>query len=129
MNKFHLFSNFINLGIIPGDGGAYFLQKIVGYQKAAELTFTGRKIFSKEALELGIVIKEVEKDLLLKEVFNFANIIAKKPANTLRFTKRLLKMGSKLPLEEFLEFCALFQGISHNHSDHKLALKKIKLKK
>lgn len=47
----------------------------------------------------------------------------------LRYTKRLLKMGSKLPLEEFLDFCALFQGISHNHKDHKQALKKLKFKK
>ena len=116
------------MGIIPGDGGAFYLQKIIGYQKAAELTFTGRKISSEEALELGLVIKIVEKDILLKEVYKIANVIAKKPANTLRYTKRLLKMGSKLPLDEFLDFCALFQGISHNHSEHKIALKKIKKK-
>ncbi len=125
-NEAYFAENFINLGIIPGDGGAYFLQKIVGYQKAAELTFTGRKISSEEAIELGLVIKIVEKDILLKEVYKIANVIAKKPANALRYTKRLLKMGSKLSLDEFLDFCALFQGISHNHNEHKVALKKIK---
>jgi len=127
-NEAYFAENFINLGIIPGDGGAFFLQKIVGYQKAAELTFTGRKIFSEEALELGLVIKIVEKDILLKEACKIANIIAEKPANTLRYTKRLLKMGSKQHLDEFLDFCALFQGISHNHSEHKIALKKLKKK-
>ncbi|MCG8427094.1 MAG: enoyl-CoA hydratase-related protein, partial [Chromatiales bacterium] len=45
---------FINLGIIPGDGGAWFLQRLVGYQKAAELTFTGRMVKADEALELGL---------------------------------------------------------------------------
>ena len=90
--------NFINLGIIPGDGGA-FLQKIVGYQKACELTFTGRRIFAQEALDLGLVIKAVDKELLSKEVNKLAIEISKKPPNTLRYTKRLLKMGSKIPLE------------------------------
>jgi len=130
MSKKAFFSeNFINLGIIPGDGGAYFLQKLVGYQKAAELTFTGRKILYEEALELGLVLKVVEDDKLIRETYKIANMIAKKPPNALRYTKRLLKMGSKLPLDEFLEFCALFQGISHNHIEHKEAVKKIKFKK
>jgi len=35
---------FINMGITPGDGGAWFLQRLVGYQRAAELTFTGRLV-------------------------------------------------------------------------------------
>ena len=82
--------------------GVLFLQKIVGYQKACELTFTGRRIFAQEALDLGLVIKAVDKELLSKEEVNKLAIeISKKPPNTLRYTKRLLKMGSKIPLEEF----------------------------
>ena len=38
-------------------------------------------------------------------------------------------MGSKLSLDEFLDFCALFQGISHNHNEHKIALQKLRNKK
>ena len=70
----YLAENFINLGIIPGDGGAYFLQKIIGYQKAAELTFTGRIIFAQEALDLGLILKVVKQDIFYKEV----NKLAKK---------------------------------------------------
>ena len=70
-------------------------------------------------LNLGIVLKAVDDDKLNQEAYKFAQEIAKKPANTLRYTKRLLKMGSKLPLDEFLDFCALFQGISHNHTNIK----------
>jgi enoyl-CoA hydratase/carnithine racemase len=33
---------FVNLGIIPGDGGAWFLQRLIGTARAAEMTFTGR---------------------------------------------------------------------------------------
>ena len=128
-NKAYLAENFINLGIIPGDGGAYFLQRLIGYQKAAELTLTGRQVFADEALNLGLILKIVEEDQLLNEATKLATEIAKKPKNTVRYTKRLLKMGSKLPLSEFLDFCALFQGISHNHEDHKNAVKKMKFKK
>jgi len=128
-NKAYFAENFINLGIIPGDGGAYFLQKIIGYQKAAELTFTGRNIYAEEAYNIGLILKKVEPSDLITEAKKLANEIAKKPKNTIRYTKRLLKMGSKIPLNDFLDFCALFQGISHNHKDHKDALKKLKTKK
>ena len=43
---------FVNLGIIPGDGGAWFMQRLIGYQKAAELTFSGRVIDAIEAKEI-----------------------------------------------------------------------------
>ena len=128
-NKAYFAENFINLGIIPGDGGAFFLQKLIGYQKAAEYTFTGRKILSDEALKIGLILKAVDDNKLFEESYKFAKIIAKQPANTLRYSKRLLKMGSKLSLDEFLDFCALFQGISHNHNEHKVALQKLKNKK
>ena len=128
-NNAFLAESFINLGIIPGDGGAFFLQRLIGYQKAAELTLTGRKVSASEALELGLILKKVDPNQLLKESKKFANEIAKKPKNTIRYTKRLLKMGAKLPLKEFLDFCALLQGISHNHKEHKNALKNIKRKK
>ena len=128
-NTAFLSESFIDLGIIPGDGGAYFLQRLIGYQKAAELTLTGRKVSAEEALKLGLILKSVKADKLIIEAKNLAHAIAKKPKNTIRYTKRLLKMGSQLPLKEFLEFCALFQGISHNHEEHKKALKKFKLKK
>ena len=76
-----------------------------------------------------MILKSVKADKLIIEAKNLAYAIAKKPKNTIRYTKRLLKMGSQLPLKEFLEFCALFQGISHNHEEHKKAIKKFKLKK
>ena len=128
-NTAFLSESFIDLGIIPGDGGAYFLQRLIGYQKAAELTLTGRKVSAEEALKLGLILKRVESDKLISEAKKLAYEIAKKPKNTIRYTKRLLKMESRLPLKDFLDFCALFQGISHNHEEYKNAIKKFKVKK
>jgi len=109
---------FINLGIIPGDGGAWFLQRLVGYQRAVELTLTGRLVKADEAKELGLLLDVVEPDELLPRATALAEQIAAKPPQAVRFTKRLLKSAQRLPLADFLDQCASFQGMCHNTDDH-----------
>ncbi len=55
---------FLNLGIIPGDAGSWFLLRRLGHQKAADLTFSGRMVEAKEALELGLVLELVPHEKL-----------------------------------------------------------------
>lgn len=109
---------FVNLGIIPGDGGAWFLQRLIGYQKAAELTLTGRVFGAAEAKELGVLLDVVAPEKLMECVNELAQQIAAKPPQALRMSKRLLKTAQKMELPEFLEHCALMQGICHNTNDH-----------
>ncbi len=72
---------FLNLGIIPGDGGgAWFLQRLIGYQKAFELTLTGRVIDANEARQLGIVMDVVPADQLMDAAMTLAGSIAQQPA-------------------------------------------------
>jgi enoyl-CoA hydratase/carnithine racemase len=113
---------FVNLGIIPGDGGAWFLQRLVGYQRAAELTFSGRMIQAVEAKSLGIVLDAVPAAQLTESALVMAHSIAAKPPQALRMTKRLMKSAQRLALPDFLEFCAVFQGICHNTADHREAV-------
>lgn len=117
-SKALLGETFVNLGIIPGDGGAWFLQRLIGYQKAAELTLTGRVIGAEEAKQLGILLDVVEPEQLLEKAIEMANRMAEKPPQALRMTKRLLKTAQKMELPEFLEHCALMQGVCHNTADH-----------
>lgn len=117
-NKAKMGETFVNLGIIPGDGGAWFLQRLIGYQKAAELTLTGRVFGADEAKELGIVLDVTEPEELMIRVNKLAGEIAAKPPQALRMGKRLLKTAQKMELPEFLEHCALMQGICHNTDDH-----------
>ena len=109
---------FVNLGIIPGDGGAWFMQRLIGYQRAAELTFTGRIINAAEAQELGVVLEVVEPDELMPRAMALATEIAAKPAASLRLTKRLMKMAQRQELPDFLDLCAVFQGMCHNNPEH-----------
>ncbi len=109
---------FINLGIIPGDGGAWFLQRLIGYQKAAELTFTGRLVEAQEAQALGLLLDVVEADKLLERTLELARSIASKPPLTIRHTKRLLKQAQQQALPEFLDNCANVQAMCHHTEDH-----------
>jgi len=113
---------FANLGLIPGDGGAWFMQRTIGYQKAAELTFTGRVIDADEAKELGVVLKVVKPELLMETVIALATEIASKPTASMRLTKRLMKMAQRTELPDFLDICAVFQGMCHNNPEHLAAV-------
>ena len=109
---------FVNLGIIPGDGGGWFLQRLVGYQRAAEMTFSGRVLNASEAQAIGLVLEVVADDELLARCRELAANYAAKPPRTVRLTKRLLKSAQKMELGEYLELCAVMQGICHNTDDH-----------
>ena len=109
---------FINVGIIPGDGGAYFLQRLIGYQRAAELTFSGRVLKADEAKVLGIVLDVVADAVLMERAREMAQSFAAKPPQALRMTKRLMKAAQRMDLPEFLDHCAVFQGMCHNTQDH-----------
>ncbi|WP_342310449.1 enoyl-CoA hydratase-related protein [Burkholderia pyrrocinia] len=113
---------FINVGIIPGDGGAWLLQRLVGYQRAAELTFSGRTFTGAQARELGIVLDAVGADQLLDTAQQLARGLAAKPPQALRLTKRLMKSAQRMELPDFLDHCAVFQGMCHNTGDHIEAL-------
>lgn len=117
---------FVNLGIIPGDGGAWFLQRIVGYQRAAELTFSGRIIDAEEAQKLGIVLEVVDSQQLMVRAAAIAQTYAEKPPQALRYTKQLMKLAENTEqhqLAGFLDQCGYFQGLCHNTEDHLEAVK------
>jgi enoyl-CoA hydratase/carnithine racemase len=113
---------FIDLGLVPGDGGPWFIVRELGFQRAAYMTFTGRIVDINEAQELGIVHKVVEPDQLLPEANRIAEIIASKPPATLRITKRLLRHASRLELDTFLDMTGMAQALAHASEDHREAL-------
>jgi enoyl-CoA hydratase/carnithine racemase len=113
---------FINLGLVPGDGGAWFLQRLVGYQRAAEMTLSGRLLDAREALEIGLFLEVVEPKELLPRAQRLAADIADRPPQALRLTKRLLKLAQRMELPDFLDLCASFQGMAHHTEEHSVAV-------
>jgi len=116
---------FLNLGIIPGDGGAWFMQRQIGYQRAFELTLSGRVISADEALAYGVVLEVVEPEQLMEAALAHANRIAAQPPKATRLTKRLMKMAPDMELKPFLDVCAVFQGMCHNEPEHLEAVERL----
>jgi len=114
--------SFVKLGIIPGDGGAWLLPRVVGMSKAAELTFTGDTIGAQEALACGLVSRVVAPEQLLPEATALAQKIAANPGPALRMAKRLLREGQHLRLDSLLEMSAAFQALAHHTPEHDAAL-------
>ncbi|MFO8049075.1 MAG: crotonase/enoyl-CoA hydratase family protein [Desulfosudaceae bacterium] len=113
---------FLNVGLIPGDGGAYFLPRAVGMAKACELTFTGEVIDAAAALQTGLVNEVVDHDQLLPKARELAGKIAAQPPRALRMAKRLLYMGQYMTLPHLLEQSAACQALCHHTRDHQEAL-------
>ncbi|NOR23733.1 MAG: enoyl-CoA hydratase [Desulforhopalus sp.] len=113
---------FINLGLIPGDGGAWFLQRLVGYQKAAELTLSGRLVKAEEALQLGLLLELVTAKQLLTKATELARTFAAKAPQALRMTKRLMKSAQRLELADFLDLCSSYQASCHHTQDYRRAV-------
>jgi enoyl-CoA hydratase/carnithine racemase len=119
---------FINIGLIPGDGGAYFLPKIVGMAKACELSFTGDIVDASQALRIGLINDMVSHEKLMETTKGLAEKIASKPSMALRMTKRLLYMGQKHGLKELLEQSASYQALCHFSDEHQQALSALRKK-
>jgi enoyl-CoA hydratase/carnithine racemase len=110
--------SFVQIGIIPGDGGTWFLPRAVGYERAAEMTFTGDRIDAATALEWGMVSRVVPHDELLAQAHSLAERIAKNPAHALRMAKRLLQESRTGPLESTLAMAAAIQPLAHRDPRH-----------
>lgn len=109
---------FVDLGIIPGDGGAWLLPRTIGAQRAAELSFTGRMIDADQALAYGVLLEVVPSDQLADRVEELANTIGSKPAHSLRLTKRLARHARTMDLDGFLDLTAALQAIAHSTDAH-----------
>ena len=109
---------FLKLGLIPGDGGAWLLPRVIGMSRACELLFTGNLIDAKTALEWGLVSKVVPGDQLMGEAMALAQSIAKQPPHSLRVAKQLLRHGTQANYDTIMEMSAAAQGLMHHTKDH-----------
>ncbi len=113
---------FIEMGIIPGDGGAWLLPRVVGWQRATELAMTARSIDADEAVRLGVLLEVVAEAKLEDRVMKLAQTIASKPRPAVVMAKRLLRQSKNMDLDQFLEFSAALQALAHSTPEHDAAI-------
>jgi enoyl-CoA hydratase/carnithine racemase len=114
--------SFVKVGIVPGDGGAWLLPRIVGYSKACEMVFTGDMLNAQEALAAGLVSRVVLDTELLEAAHALAARIAVNPPYAVRMAKRLLIEGRHSRLDTLLELSASLQALAHATGDHREAV-------
>lgn len=110
---------YVRLGLVPGDGGAYFLPRIVGVAKALEMLWTGDFIDAGEALRIGLVNKVVPAGELSEAAFKFARRLAQGPALAMSLTKRAVYQGLKTDLKTSLDLISSHMGIVVETGDHR----------
>lgn len=110
--------SFVKLGIVPGDGGAWLLPRVIGMARAAEMTFTGQLIDAEQALAWNLVSRVVAPEELLPAAQALAGQIAANPPHAVRMAKRLLREGMHTRLDTLLELSAAYQTMSHQTADH-----------
>lgn len=109
--------SFIKLGLTSAAGGAWFLSRAIGSQKAAEMTLTGETVDAARAVELGLVLKAVPHDALMDEARALASRITCHPLHSVRLNTRLLRESSRLDLHAALEIAAAMQAVVQQTED------------
>lgn len=115
-------STFVRVGLVPGDGGAFFLARVVGFPRALELMLTGRVVDADEALRLGLVHEVTAPEQLLPRTRELALQIAAHPPMAVQLTKRAAYASWQQDQATALELAATYQGIAQNLPDHARAL-------
>lgn len=110
--------SFVKLGIVPGDGGAWLLPRIIGMARASLMTLTGDVINAAKALEYGLIAEAVPADQLMTRALEVAKSIAANPGHATRMAKRLLREGQDMKLAPLLELSAAYQALAHHTQDH-----------
>lgn len=93
----------ILLGLIPGAGGTQRLQRVVGFQKAKELVYTGRQVGAEEAQAIGYADKVLPTDDVLETAMHDAANWATKATRAIAEAKKALAAGRGVPLDEALD--------------------------
>lgn len=114
--------SFVRVGLVPGDGGAWLLPRVIGWPRATELALTGRMIDAAAALDWGLVTKVVEPDELMPAARELAGEIAANPPRAVRLTKRLLREAQGASLGTVLNLSAALQAVVHETRDHEEAV-------
>jgi enoyl-CoA hydratase/carnithine racemase len=116
--------SYVNVGLSPGDGGAYMLPRLVGEEVAKDLIFSGRRVSGTEAKELGLATTVVEGDAdRTREVaMERARELATGPTVALGNAKQLVNEAHDVTMEAVLEHAIEALGECRETEDYEEAI-------
>ena len=105
---------YIKVGLVPGDGGAYYLPRLVGTAKALELLLTGDFVDAEEAHRIGLVERVYQDGELMEETREFAERLAAGPPLITRMIKRAVYQSARTDLRTSLDLISSHMGIAQS---------------
>lgn len=113
---------YVKVGLLPGNGGCYFLPRIVGVARALELLWTGDFVDAPTALELGLVSRVYEDERLMAETLAFATRLSEGPPVQQREIKKLLYQSLQTDLRTSLRAVSAQMAVIQSTDDYREAI-------
>lgn len=113
---------YIRIGVVPGDGGCFYLPPIVGTATALRLLWTGEWVDADEALRIGLVSDVVDDADLLGHVHSLAATLAAQPPVAVQLIKRSVRSAARQDLRTALDLIASHQAVATSTDDSREAL-------
>jgi 2-(1,2-epoxy-1,2-dihydrophenyl)acetyl-CoA isomerase len=116
---------FVRIGVTPEFCSTFFLPRLIGYGKAAELIFTAKLFDAHEALEIGAVNQVFPHRRLMPEARKMAKQIASMPSTAIQKSKEILRHGMQSTLDQVIQHEAIVFLDAMKTEEHQSALNKL----
>jgi enoyl-CoA hydratase/carnithine racemase len=112
----------VGIGIVPGAGGTQRLPRLIGVTRAKELILTGRRISTKDALDIGLVSKAVSRSSLMEEARSLAQEIAANSPLALAYAKAAVDLAAETTIEQGTRYETAAIRATLSSDDYKIGL-------
>jgi enoyl-CoA hydratase/carnithine racemase len=114
--------SYVRLGLVPGDGGCFYLPRLIGVARALELLLTGDVIEAIEAERIGMVNRVYDDEQLLTEVYEFATRLAAGPPLVLKMIKQAVYESMRTDLRTSLDLISSHMVVVQSSYDGQEAM-------
>lgn len=109
---------FIGIGLAPDTGVSYWLPRLIGPARAAEMLFTNDRIDARQAMAIGMINKVFPHDSFLEETRQLAQKLAQSPTRGIGLSKRALNRSMGITFEDQIDYEAHIQQIASRSNDY-----------
>ena len=120
---------YTRVALVPGNGGAWFLPRIVGVQRALEMLWTAEFVNAKQAMEIGLVLDVFPDETFREDVMRIAKKIANNAPISVRYIKRLVYQGQTMDLRTHFDEVSSHMIVARTSSDHIEAIDAMRAKR
>lgn len=124
-NQARLCESYFKVGVVPGDGGAYFMPPLTRMDRALDMFWTCKTVSGKEAEQMGLVTYAVEAEELDDFVEHYMQTLLAAPQQAMRFTKRAVVNRDHVSLKVSLDMISSAMAIVTELGEYKKRVDKL----